>query len=411
MEFLRNLEMKNFKISIISLLSALGLANLVRGLPEGTTSVQGGGSFTISESGDRMLIEAPDNSIFSHETFNLSSSESVVFSQPNSQARVLNRISSLNPSRIDGNIEANGRLYFLAPGGLIFGEGALIEAGKLHAIAGSLSNEDFSNGSETYTGLSGLVENRGTMIADEVVLGGLQVINSGSILATEGIVTLGAGGGLELIREDGSFSVSLTNDADAPLGGAGDLAGQALLQSGIVQASEAHLHGTEISQTGSIQADKASFGSFSSLDGSSGALVASQLELLGGSEASPSSVELSSSSNSIGSLKAEGAFSILNLRSQSSMSVGTVSNRVNQGAGGMLTLRVQQGDIRVTNGNLSLSVGFAPIFTNSTSGLLLAASDNLELGSTLPPQNYDRILLYGQNLDTRLMPRLVRRRT
>ena len=67
---------------------------------------------------------------------------------------------------------------------------------------------------------------------------------------------------------------------------------------------------------------------------------------------------------------------------------------------GMPTLRVQQGDIRVTNGNLSLSVGFAPIFTNSTSGLLLAASDNLELGSTLPPQNYDRILLYGQNLDT-----------
>ena len=73
---------------------------------------------------------------------------------------------------------------------MIFGEGALIEAGKLHAIAGSLSNEDFSNGSETYTGLSGLVENRGTMIADEVVLGGLQVINSGSILATEGIATL-----------------------------------------------------------------------------------------------------------------------------------------------------------------------------------------------------------------------------
>ena len=98
------------------------------------------------------------------------------------------------------------------------------------------------------------------------------------------------------------------NEADAPLGGRG-LGGQALLQSGIVQASEAHLHGTEISQTGSIQAAKASFGSFSSLDGSSGALVASQLELLGGSEASPSSIELSSSSNSIGSPGAEGAFS------------------------------------------------------------------------------------------------------
>ena len=103
------------------------------------------------------------------------------------------------------------------------------------------------------------------------------------------------------------------------------------------------MHGAEISQTGSIQAAKASFGSFSSLDGSSGALVASQLELLGGSEASPSSIELSSSSNSIGSLKAEGAFSILNLRSQSSMSVGAVSNRVNQGAWGMPTLRVQRG--------------------------------------------------------------------
>ena len=243
-------------------------------LPEGTISVQGEGSFSIV--GETMSIHAPDNSIFEHQSFNLSPSEAVVFSQPGEQARVLNRITALTPSLIEGKVQANGQLYFLAPGGLIFGQGALIEAGKLHAIAGSLSNENFLNGSDRYTGLSGVVENRGAVVAKEVVLAGSQVINSGSIVSIEGVVALGAGGSLELIRNDGSFSVTLSNEGDAPIGGAGDLAGQALLQSGIVQASEAHLHGSEITQSGSVLANKASFGSFANLTGSTGSLVVSE---------------------------------------------------------------------------------------------------------------------------------------
>ena len=97
-------------------------------LPEGTAVAQGDGSFSIS--GGEMTIQAPDNSIFTHDSFNLGPSETVIFSQPSEQARALNRISSLSPSLIEGSVRANGQVYFLAPGGLIIGEGALIEAGS-----------------------------------------------------------------------------------------------------------------------------------------------------------------------------------------------------------------------------------------------------------------------------------------
>ena len=310
-------------------------------LPEGTAVAQGDGSFSIS--GGEMTIQAPDNSIFTHDSFNLGPSETVIFSQPSEQARALNRISSLSPSLIEGSVRANGQVYFLAPGGLIIGEGALIEAGKLHAIAGSLSDEDFSNGVDRYTGLSGLLENRGSLIAEEVALGGAQVINSGSILATGGVVVLAGGEGLELSRQDGSLSVTVTDNRDAPIGGAGDLAGQALLQSGIVQASEAHLHGNEISLTGSVRADKISFGSFSNLDGSAGTLTVSQMELAGGSDASASVVDLGSSSHSIGAVRASGAFATLSLQSKGDLFFGSTFSPVEGDAEPLPTLKVQMG--------------------------------------------------------------------
>lgn len=433
--------MKDSLTSILFLLFFLVLTLRLWGLPEGTAVIQGEGSFSIN--GQEMTIQAPDNSIFSHDSFNLGPSETVIFSQPSEQARALNRISSLSPSLIEGSVRANGQVYFLAPGGLIVGEGALIEAGKLHAIAGSLSDEDFSNSADRYSELSGLVENRGSLIAEEVVLGGAQVINSGSILATGGVVVLAGGEGLELSRQDGSLSVTLTDNGDAPIGGAGDLAGQALLQSGIVQASEVHMHGKEISLSGSVQADNASFGSFSTLDGSTGALTVSQLDLAGGSDASASVVDLGSSSHSVGSVRASGAFSALSIQSKGDLYLGSTFRPVEGDTDPLPTLKVQMGDVRVTDGDLSLGVGFAPIFTSSSSGLLLAASGDLDLGQNVLPgvqqtyetvytdyyydpyidpsypdtyydygypypynytqtitqQSYDRILLYGQNLD------------
>ena len=109
--------MKSLQSALIIFISFLNL----HGLPEGTVGVVGEGSVQVSESGMEMVITAPDGSIFEHQSFNVSSGEKVRFDQPSNQARVLNRIMSENAARIDGTVEANGRLYFCAPNGLIFG--------------------------------------------------------------------------------------------------------------------------------------------------------------------------------------------------------------------------------------------------------------------------------------------------
>ena len=75
-------------------------------------------------------------------------------------------------------MEANGKLYFAAPGGLIFGEGSVIQARHLQAMGGAISDADFREGRDHYPSLSGSVINHGLVEADEIVLGGKTVSNS-----------------------------------------------------------------------------------------------------------------------------------------------------------------------------------------------------------------------------------------
>ena len=148
--------MKNFLFtSILFTLLTLRLW----GLPEGTEVVRGGGSFSISER--EMTITAPDGSVFRHDRFDLSSDESVRFVQPSNQARVLNRIAGYSPSQINGRVEANGQVYLVNPAGVIFGEESSFEAARLHVVAGELSDDDFNNGRDKFSGLSGSIINRG----------------------------------------------------------------------------------------------------------------------------------------------------------------------------------------------------------------------------------------------------------
>ena len=169
-----NVNMKILKGRPILILLLIGYTRL-SGLPEGTTSVLGGGSSSVM--GSEMTIQAPDGSVFEHQSFNLAPAETVRFVQPSANARTLNRITGSIPSQIDGRIIANGQVYLFNPSGVIFGEGSVVEANKLHAVAGSLSNTDFVTGLENYNGFAGSVENEGIIRANEVVLGGQSVRN------------------------------------------------------------------------------------------------------------------------------------------------------------------------------------------------------------------------------------------
>ena len=280
--------MIKFSARSFSLILSFLWAGYIHGLPEGTVGVVGEGSFEIT--GNEMVITAPDGSVFEHLGFNVAADETVRFVQPSTDSRVLNRILSENAALINGAVEANGRLYFAAPNGLIFGSGAIIQAAQLHAIAGGLSNDDFIQGIERYSHLSGEVDNQGSISANDVVLGGRSVTNSGTITTTEGTTVLAAGGSMEVFATDSILGVEISQSSTLPDVSVGDLAGQAVLQSGILEASRALLSGNRIEQSGTVTAQEVSFSRFSELSGSEGKVIAEKVILEGAYGGDPENI-------------------------------------------------------------------------------------------------------------------------
>lgn len=103
--------------------------------PEGEQVVRG--NVQVQRSGSQTQIRASHNSIINYRSFDIGSHESVRFVQPNAQSRVLNRIQSPSPTRIDGALQANGHVYLVNRSGVLFGPGSVINVGALYAASGT----------------------------------------------------------------------------------------------------------------------------------------------------------------------------------------------------------------------------------------------------------------------------------
>ena len=104
------------------------------------------------------------------------------------------------------------------PAGVYFGQTAVVDVGRLYAIGGSLSREDFLAGLNRFSGLTGDVRNDGTLRGSAVALVGRTVLNTGSIVAPGGFVALAAGEQVVLGRNGSSIFVDAgrTSSAGAP---------------------------------------------------------------------------------------------------------------------------------------------------------------------------------------------------
>ena len=364
--------MKHTFIKIYFIISYLALGIWAWGLPEGTTPVQGAGNVQIN--GKEMIITAPDGSIFEHQSFNIGADEILRFEQPSSQARVLNRVTGSIPSQIDGQLLANGQMYLVNPSGIIFGAGAVVEAARLHVVAGVLSNDDFVSGIDNFSALLAPVENSGSIEADQVVFAGSSVSNSGSLKATAGEVVLGVGGSMTLSSADGFLAVAVSSESTAPIGVATDMIGQSLLNSGIIQAKETLLLGNQITHTGTVESDTVVLSDFNQVSASDGTFTASNLSVLGSASSNVAipSATLNSSTNRISKLHFSGHLDQLKVRSSVQTTVEAV---------GVTSL--QHGDIRVSGGDLNLKFSFAPVFSSQSATLLLASENNLNLEPSL----------------------------
>lgn len=247
--------------------------------PEGQQVVAG--SATFARNGAVTTITAANKTIINYTGFNIAGHETVRFIQPDASSRVLNRISGASPTSIDGTLLSNGIVYIVNPAGVVFGNGAVINVGGLHAAAASIADTDFLSGTERFTDARGSVVNNGTIISPEVVLFGRAVQNTGSVISPNGVVAFVAGedlylgerGGRMYIRFDGAASpggggVSNLGNVAAPGGrvmvGAGDMFGVMLHGSSRIAAKEVSVRGGRgavTSVSGTIDASSAAPGS------------------------------------------------------------------------------------------------------------------------------------------------------
>ncbi len=399
-------------------------------LPESTTAIQGGGN--AQTVGSEMTITAPDNSIFEHQSFNVAPNETVRFVQPSIESRVLNRVVGAGAkSSIQGNIIANGSVYLVNPAGVVFGSGSSINVGRLHVVAGSLSNDNFNTGTDTFTDLAGEVSNEGVINATSVSFAGAVVINSGQIYAPGGYVVLAQGdegsnltsssgssvstSSVELVDSSGLLSVSVGSETKTASTMIADLGGHAILQTGIIEASRIEIHGRKVQADGSIKGDVVRVVPRESAyqSNSESKIDTKKLYLEPGTEtyvenlmvstedwaqvprsrSTVPNVDLLSSSNQIPEVLASGSFSKIGVRSASDMEVrmGTLSTNTSSAS-----LQANGADFRVYKGDLRM---IDPISgTSSSSVLLLAAENQVILEQPSSSYAFYTRLVYGKSL-------------
>ncbi|MBX3357783.1 MAG: filamentous hemagglutinin N-terminal domain-containing protein [Phycisphaeraceae bacterium] len=226
--------------------------------PENPSVVHGTAAFV--QNGANTTITASHNAIINYSSFNIGAAESVRFIQPGATSRVLNRIDSAMPTRIDGSLSANGSVYFVNRAGVMFGNGAVVNVGGLYAAAANLSNQNFLAGINHFTDVSGSVVNSGMITASSVNLIGRYVANHGTVLADTGVVTMTAGDDVYLGEFDGRIIVKVEGGAVAaaatpasPQAGVTN-SGRIQARSGRVTMAAGDMYSLAISNSGSVAA-------------------------------------------------------------------------------------------------------------------------------------------------------------
>ncbi len=243
-------------VSLLGLAAASG----AYALPTGGEIASGKADIATSTDGKTMSInQHTDKLITNWQDFSVGGGERVSFQQPTNQSIALNRVIGANGSQIQGQLDANGRVFLVNPNGVMFGSGAQVNVGGLVASTQNLSDADFLAGRYRFAGTSGQsVENAGTITAADggsVALLGARVSNTGVIRAQMGRVALGAGNAFN-VNFDGNGLLNLqveggAVDAQAHNGGllkadggevlmtaraAGDLLGSVVRNSGTIEA-------------------------------------------------------------------------------------------------------------------------------------------------------------------------------
>ncbi|WP_198372526.1 beta strand repeat-containing protein, partial [Roseomonas rosulenta] len=187
------------------------------------------GSITVHQhAGQTTVQQAQQRGIVDWRSFNVGRDHTVRFQQPGASAITLNRVTTADPSTIAGRITANGRVAIVNQSGVVFTQGAQVDAAGLIVSSANISNENFMAGRMVFDQpgrADARIENAGTITIREAGLAALvapQVANRGTITARLGRIALaGAETHVVDLYGDGLLSIEVTGRVrQAPANGA-----------------------------------------------------------------------------------------------------------------------------------------------------------------------------------------------
>ena len=224
-----------------------------------TSPVLTHGHIDLTQQGNELNInQTTQNAIANWQSFSIGADEVVNVQQLNADSALLNRVLGADPSKLLGQLNANGQVYLINPNGVLVGEGAQINAAEFIASTLDVSDADFLNGGDLlFSGDSTAnVLNLGSITSSsgDVVLIASSVINDGELSAPEGLVALGAGNEILLATEQNQRLIVRSALAN-------NMSETGIDNSGLIEAAEAALvaaggdiYDLAINQTGIIKA-------------------------------------------------------------------------------------------------------------------------------------------------------------
>lgn len=204
------------------LLASSSLAHAQAVLPTGGNVTLG--SAAITASGNSIAVDQTSaRAVVNWDSFSVGQGASVRFTQPGTQAAILNRVTGTAASTIAGAVTGNGQVFLVNPNGIaITSTGTVDIAGGFVASTLDIADRDFATGTLTFTGSgAGSVSNAGSIRVGSggfaALLGG-RVANSGTIDAPLGRIGLGSARQATLdLTGDGFLQVALPASGDDPL--------------------------------------------------------------------------------------------------------------------------------------------------------------------------------------------------
>jgi filamentous hemagglutinin family protein len=170
-----------------------------------------GGVASINTNGATTVInQFSDRAVINWNSFDIGAGEKVQINQPRQRSAILNRVNSSTGTRIDGELNANGRVFVVNPNGIAVGE-----SGKISGYSVTLSTLDISN--DNFMDPAPADNKPGNLLNFSRVASKPEaaVVNDGTINAAEGgIVLMGA----QVINGvNGTLNAKTNNPSDLAL--------------------------------------------------------------------------------------------------------------------------------------------------------------------------------------------------